>query len=159
MVKKLDKLTYPPLEDHIGVQLWMLSEAWKAQFDAEMVALGYGYFAEARSNVLRFVGPRGTPQSKIVKLMGLSKQAVQQLIDELVAEGVVEREADPADKRGKLVVLTQAGLAALHDANRVKRQIMTEYGKLLGVRKLNELTSLLGELEQHLAARAARLKD
>jgi DNA-binding MarR family transcriptional regulator len=159
LVKKLDKLTYPPLEDHIGVQLWMLSEAWKAQFDAEMVALGYGYFAEARSNVLRFVGPRGTPQSKIVKLMGLSKQAVQQLIDELVAEGVVEREADPADKRGKLVVLTQAGLAALHDANRVKRQIMTEYGKLLGVRKLNELTSLLGELEQHLAARAARLKD
>ena len=154
MVKKLDKLAYPPLEDHIGVQLWTLSEAWKKQFDAEMVALGYGYFAEARSNVLRFVGPRGTPQSKIVRLMGLSKQAVQQLIDELVAEGVVEREADPADKRGKLIVLTQAGLAALHDANRIKRQIMSEYGKLLGVRKLSELTRLLGELELLIAERS-----
>ncbi len=159
MVKKLDKLTYPPLEDHIGVQLWTLSEAWKTQFDAEMVALGHGYFAEARSNVLRFVGPRGTPQSKIVQLMGLSKQAVQQLIDELVEEGVVEREVDPADKRGKLIVLTQVGLAALHDANRIKRKIMVEYGKHLGPRKLSELTSLLAALEQFVALRSSGTQD
>jgi DNA-binding MarR family transcriptional regulator len=155
MVKKLDKIPYPPLEDHIGVQLWRLSAKWKAQFDFEMVALGYSYFAEARSNVLRFVGPKGTPQSKIVRLMGLSKQAVQQLIDELVVDGVVEREADPADKRGKLIVLTQAGLAALHDANRVKRQIMQDYGKLLGARKLSDLTALLTELDQLVAPQLA----
>lgn len=153
MVKKLDKLNYPPLEDHIGVQLWKLSARWKTQFHAEMVALGYEYFADARSNVMVFLGPSGTSQAKLVRLMGMSKQAVQQLIDELVEDGVVEREVDPADKRGKLIILTQAGLAALHDANRVKQQIMADYGKLLGDRKLAELTRLLSELEQLLAPR------
>lgn len=143
MVKKVDELIYPAIENHIGVQLWTLSEAWKEQFDSEMVKLGHSYFAEACSNVLRYVGPRGTPQSLVVSRMGLSKQAVQQLIDELVLRCVVERKSDPADKRGKLVVLTQSGLAALHDAKRVKKKIERHYERLIGPQKLAEITKLL----------------
>jgi DNA-binding MarR family transcriptional regulator len=151
VVKKLDVLTYPSLEEHIGARLWMLSELWKARFDAEMVALGHSYFGEARSNVLRYVGPKGTSQSLIVKRMGHSKQAVQQLIDDLVEEGVVRRESDPSDKRGKLVVLTQRGLIAMHDANRVKKKIEQEYEKAIGTGKLRELSDVLDHLASQLS--------
>ena len=146
MVKHLDKITFPPVEDHIGARLWHMSEVWKARFDADMVAMGHAYFAEARSSILRYLGPGGAPQSAIVARMGLSKQAVQQLLDDLVADGVVERSTDPGDRRGKLVSLTQKGLRALHDANKVKKRIARDYEKLIGADRLATLMQVLDEL-------------
>lgn len=152
LVKKIDDLRYPPLEKHVGARLWRISEMWKRLFDEEMVALGYPYFAEACSNILRFVDPKGVGQAAIVKRMGLSKQAVQQLIDELVSEGVLRRMPDPDDGRSNIIVLTQAGLAALHDANLVKRKIEQKYMKLLGQSKLTQLNEMLDALADDLQA-------
>lgn len=152
MVKLLDELTYPPLEDHVGWSLWRLSELWKSQFDRAMVEIGHAWFAEARGNVVRHLGPRGLAQSKLTLRMGLTKQAVQQLLDELVRDGVIERKPDPSDKRGKLIVLTQMGLRALHDANRIKKRIEKDYEKLIGPRKFGVLMKTLDEL-------AAALKE
>ena len=55
--------------------------------------------------------------------MGVSKQAVQQLVDQLEAQHVVRRVADPADKRARRVELTALGLADFAERNRVKRAI------------------------------------
>lgn len=146
MVKLLDELSYPPLEDHVGWRLWRLSELWKSQFVGAMVETGHTWFAEARGNVVRHLGPKGLPQSKLVLRMGLTKQAVQQLLDELVLDGIVERKPDPHDKRGKLIVLTQKGLRALHDANQIKKRIERDYEKLIGPRKFGVLMETLEEL-------------
>ena len=146
LVKKTDELKYPPLEKHVGARLWRLSEMWKRLFDQEMMALGYPYFAEARGNILRYVGPKGVGQGAIVRRMGLSKQAVQQLIDELVKDGVIKKTPDPEDGRSNIIILTQAGLAAMHDANIVKRKIEQRYMKLIGQSKLNHLNDMLDEL-------------
>ena len=91
MVKPLDEIM-PPLLDHAGWRLWRVSRQWKACFDAGMRARGYPWFGEARSNVIGYLERSGLPQSELVKRMGLSKQAVQQLVDELVADGIVERQ-------------------------------------------------------------------
>ena len=146
MVKLLDELTYPPLDDHVGWRLWRLSEMWKSRFDSDMVEMGHGYFAEARGNVVRYLGPKGLPQSKLVLRMGLSKQAVQQLLDELVSDGIIERRPDPGDKRGKLIVLTQKGLHALHDANGIKKRIEMDYRKMIGPKRFAALMETLDEL-------------
>ncbi|HMG51583.1 MAG TPA: MarR family transcriptional regulator [Inquilinus sp.] len=132
MVKPLDDIAYPELIDHVGWRLWRLNRAWKAQFEAGMVALGHGWFGEARAGVLAHLGPNGLPQSALPGRMGLTKQAVQQLVDDLVRDGIVERRPDPQDGRGRLVVLTSAGLAVMTDANTVKLRIEAEYRTLLG---------------------------
>ncbi|MDR6289864.1 MULTISPECIES: MarR family winged helix-turn-helix transcriptional regulator [Inquilinus] len=132
MVKTLDDIAYPELIDHVGWRLWRLSRAWKAQFEAGMVALGHGWFGEARAGVLAHLGPNGLPQSALPGRMGLTKQAVQQLVDDLARDGIVERRPDPQDGRGRLVVLTPAGLAVMTDANAVKLRIEAEYRALLG---------------------------
>ena len=118
-----------------------------------MVEIGHTWFAEARGNVVRHLGPKGLPQSKLVLRMGLTKQAVQQLLDELVVDGIVERKPDPNDKRGKLIVLTQKGLLALHDANKVKKRIERDYEKLIGSKKLSILMETLDELAAALKSR------
>ena len=153
MVKSLDDISYPPLEDHVGWRLWQVSEAWKKQFDAAMVERGHTWFGEARGHVVRHLGPKGLPQSSLVLRMGLTKQAVQQLLDDLVSDRVVERKRDPADKRGNLIVLTPQGLQALHDASKIKKRIEKDYESLLGTRKFATLMEGLGELAAALKAR------
>jgi DNA-binding MarR family transcriptional regulator len=146
VVKHLDELTFPALENHIGWSLWRMAEIWKQRFDSEMVALGHSYFGEARSNILRYVGPDGTTQATLVKKMGLTKQAVQQLLDDLVEDHVIARKPNPEDKRGNIIVLTQAGLKAMHDAGKVKKLIEKSYSKLIGPANLAALIKELDTL-------------
>ncbi|HEY4022517.1 MAG TPA: MarR family transcriptional regulator [Pseudonocardiaceae bacterium] len=57
----------------------------------------------------------GTPLSvsDIGRVMGISRQAVQRTADLLVGKGLVEYHDNPAHRRAKLVVLTEAGRAAM----------------------------------------------
>ncbi len=135
MVKILDDNSYPPVVDHVGWRLWQVNELWKAQLDSIMTGKGHLWFAEARGNIVRHLGPRGLPQTLLAARMGLSKQAVQQLLDELVADGIVERKLSPGDNRSNLVVFTAKGLKAMHDANEAKRLIEARCKKLLGAEK------------------------
>jgi DNA-binding MarR family transcriptional regulator len=155
MVNLLDDLPYPPLEDHVGWRLWRLSELWKSQFEGAMAESGHPWFAEARGNVVRHLGPKGLPQSKLAVRMGLTKQAVQQLLDELAVDGIIERKPDPADRRGKLIVLTKSGLEALYDANKVKKRIERDYEKLIGPKKFAALMEALENLAIALKERKA----
>jgi DNA-binding MarR family transcriptional regulator len=153
MVKLLDDLSYPAPIDHIGWRLWRLAWAWKARFEAEMVGLGHTWFGEARSAVLAHLGPKGTPQSSLPGRMGLTKQAVQQLVDGLVEDGIVERRPDSDDRRGRIIALTPAGLSVMADAETVKRRIEADYRDLLGAGRFDALSRALDELHEKSAAR------
>jgi DNA-binding MarR family transcriptional regulator len=147
MVKTLDDFSVELL-DHIGWRLWRLSGQWKTQFEAGMRARGYPWFGEARSNVVGFLDRNGLRQKELVKRMGFSKQAVQQLVDELVAEGVVERCPDPADQRGNIIVFTRAGRAMLRDANAVKLAIEGAYRAKIGEKEFRRLMEILRSLDE-----------
>lgn len=152
MVKMLDEIVYPPLIGHIGWSLWQASEMWMSCFTAAMVERGHPWFAEARGALFRFVGPKGISQSELAHRARVSKQAVQQLLDQLEADGIVERIADPLDQRAKRIVLTKAGLRAAHDANDAKRQVEEAFRRKLGRDALGELKSLLDRLVEAKAA-------
>lgn len=55
----------------------------------------------------------GTRVTELARRMGVTKQAVSQVIDELEQMGIVERRPDPDDGRAKRVVFTDAGRAAI----------------------------------------------
>ncbi len=146
MVKRLDDNSLPELLDHVGWRIWRAAQLWKAAFDAEMIALGHGWFAEARANLLAHLDREGTPQALLVTRMNVTKQAVQQFIDELAADGIVERRANPDDGRSKVICFTKKGLHVLDDANRVKRRIQKRYGVTLGETRFANLMDCLAEL-------------
>lgn len=152
MVKSLDD--NPELLDHVGWRIWQAAQAWKAEFEAGMVASGHPWFAEARANLLAHLDREGTPQAQLVARMGVTKQAVQQFVDELVADGIVERRANPDDRRGKVVRFTKHGLRVLNDANRVKRRIQRRYASILGEAGFDRFMDNLAAL--HAARQPAR---
>lgn len=132
--------------DHIGWLLFQANQDWTLEFVDRMQAAGHGWFTGARSTLMGHIAPRGTKQGLLVDRIGISKQAVQQLIDGLQAEGVVERVADPEDRRGRIVRLTEAGGAAMQDANRIKRELEATYRLAMGEADFARLTELLGKL-------------
>lgn len=79
--------------------------------------------------------------------MGISKQAVQQLVDGLEAEGILQRLNDPEDRRGKVVVFTEKGLAALSDGEHIKRAIERGYHERLGEARFSALMEALRALD------------
>lgn len=144
MVKSLDDKHL--LVDHIGLDLWRAAAAWRDRHHAEMVARGHAWYGDARSGVAAHLNPRGMAQSELVEKMGISKQAVQQLLDGLEADGIVTREPDPQDGRGKRVVYTARGLAAVSDSVKVKRAIERDYRQRLGDRTVDALVTSLRKL-------------
>lgn len=139
MVKKIDDVRI----DHVGWRLWDAAAAWKERFAAEMVAAGHDWYREARSSVVPYVGIEGTRQSDIVERMGLSKQAVQQLIVDLERSDILRREPDPNDRRGKIVRFTAKGLAAQRDSTRAKEKVEAEIRAALGDDEFEHLMRLL----------------
>lgn len=146
LVKQLDDPPMPPLIDHIGWRLWQAAQAWKVRFDDAMVAEGYPVFREARSQVLAVLDFSGTPQLALAGRLGMSKQAVNQLIDQLVEDDLVERRAEPSDRRSRIVCYTARGAQLMTDANRVKRRLDRDYRKRLGDKSYVALESALKQL-------------
>lgn len=133
----------PELIDHIGFDLWRAAQAWKYAYEAEMVQRGFTWFGEARSSLVPHIPPEGIAQTLLVTKAGISKQAVQQHLDDLVRDGVVERVADPVDARRKIVRYTGQGVEALHVANEVKREIEARYRARMGANTLKTLREAL----------------
>ncbi|MCB1494568.1 MAG: winged helix-turn-helix transcriptional regulator [Bauldia sp.] len=148
MVKKLDENDWPDALDHVGWRLWQATQRWKRELDEGLVAMGHPWAAEARANVIMHVGRSGIRQSELVRRMGLSKQAVQQLLDGLVADGIVERRPDPEDSRARRIVFTAAGRRMLGDSNRVKKRIEDDYRSVLGEKRFRALMDMLAELNE-----------
>jgi DNA-binding MarR family transcriptional regulator len=146
MVKYLDEMG-DALPDHVGWRLWQANRAWQTEFVAAMRAAGHGWFSEARAGLLGNLPRQGIRQASLIERMAISKQAVQQLLDGLEAEGIVERLPDPLDGRGKLVRYTGRGTTALQDGDRIKLEIERAWIQRIGTERFAALMAALRALE------------
>lgn len=146
-------MTYSP-PDHIGWTLWRAAQVWRVEFTAAMVAAGHAWFGQARGNLMVHIGPKGLRQGDLVDRARLTKQAVQQFVDELVADGILMRGKDDTDARARWISLTPAGAAAMRDADRIKAEIEARWREAIGDQAFDRLDEALRDL---IAAREAAL--
>ncbi|MCB9740082.1 MAG: MarR family transcriptional regulator [Deltaproteobacteria bacterium] len=76
-------------------------------------ALGDDRIRVTHTNLFPHIPFEGIRLTALAARLGISKQAVQQLVDELDALGVLERRPDPADGRARLICWTERGRAGL----------------------------------------------
>lgn len=81
----------------------------------------------------------GTRISTLAERLGITKQAVSQLVDDLEALGVVERRADRSDGRARLVRFTKRGLAGLFDGLRTLEAFERELEATVGTETMRGL--------------------
>lgn len=72
------------------------------------------------------LGEGGIPIGRLVRDLGVSKQAAGQLVDTLVMRGYLDRTMDPADRRQLVITLTERGrsAAAIQSAARAEIDAM-----------------------------------
>jgi DNA-binding MarR family transcriptional regulator len=105
----------------------------------------------AHTTLFPHLNAEGVRGADLAKKLGVTKQAVSQLVTELEEWGVVEQVADPQDGRAKLVRFTKKGEQALLQGLAVLGEVETELSDKIGKRRMQELHTALLALEKALS--------
>ncbi|HEU4536142.1 MAG TPA: MarR family transcriptional regulator [Polyangiaceae bacterium] len=106
----------------------------------------------AHATLLHHLGVGGLRLTDLAERVGVSKQAVGGLVQELEAMGVVRRVADPRDGRAKLVRVTPAGRSALRGGLAAVAELEGALAERLGRQRFRRLLADLSALGEGLAA-------
>jgi DNA-binding MarR family transcriptional regulator len=90
------------------------------------------------------------PVAHLARNMGLTRQAVQRIANELEQEGFVTFENNPHHQRAKLVVLTKKGQAAYHAADTRQTPWANKLGARLRTRDVEAALEVLRSLTRAL---------
>lgn len=123
-----------------------LAAAWRQRYRREMARRGFPWHLGAAGDLLDHLPPEGISQAALTASTGLTKQAVQQSLDQLEAHGVVRREPDPADRRVRRIVLTELGRRNLDERRAVLAEIETAARLALGKKTARQLRKSLRTL-------------
>lgn len=135
------------MADDFGKLLQEAAESWQAQLRRELAQQLPSAALGAGAAVLSHLDPAAdTSQTLLTAQMGFSKQAVQQLLDQLEAQDLVRREPDPADKRAKRVILTASGAQAAAARSQASGRLEARLRETLGKKRLKALRRTLREI-------------
>jgi DNA-binding MarR family transcriptional regulator len=105
--------------------------------------------------LLPHIDLEGTRISDLAERLGVSKQAVSELVDDLEAVGVVARAPDPDDARARRVSFTAKGRKGLLDGLSVLRSLEQELARTVTEKTMTELHEALVRVLLHVEAHAA----
>lgn len=115
----------------------------------------------ARMHLLWELGRRGpVPQRALAEALKVTPRAVTGLVDALVAQGLVTREAHPTDRRATLVTLTPPGETLVGRLERDHRKLARALFAPMSPAEFDAFAQGLGgvidRLRAHVAASGAR---
>jgi DNA-binding MarR family transcriptional regulator len=119
----------------------------------------------ARWQVLGALGysPHPLPVAHIARNMGLTRQAVQRVVDLLTEQGLVDHRPNPHHQRAKLVVLTPTGRAALGGAEAavapLDRAILEQIGRARIKAAIAVLREMNAAMDRELGAAARTVSE
>ena len=137
---------------NIGVLLRDPFLALTAHIDRRLAEHGHRHVRPAHGNVFQFLDEHGTRVGVLAERAQMTKQSMAELVGHLEAHGYVERVADPADRRARLVRATPSGRDAIAVARGAIAETEARWTELLGARRMRELRALLEALDAALAA-------
>lgn len=122
------------------------TEAVLAEFRRDLEATGYDDIRPTHGCVFRFVRDDGMRLTELASLAGMTKQSVGEIVDDLVELGYVERIPDPADRRAKLICLTERGVKAQGVGFGLLADLEERWGERYGPERLAQLRETLEEI-------------
>lgn len=112
-----------------------------------VVAAGYPV-TMAQARVFQRIAPDGSRLTDLAAAAEVTKQSAGFLVDQLEANGYVERVPDPSDARARLIRLTSRGHEVVAVARPVQQQVEAEWVAHLGRERTEQLYATLAELRK-----------
>jgi DNA-binding MarR family transcriptional regulator len=110
----------------------------------------------AQSLLFADLHDEGVRQVDIARSLGVSRQAVNELVRGLEGQGLVEVHPDPADGRAKLVRPSSSGRRSITVALDVFDELEARLGARIGEAAVDELRAILAAAESTAAPRDGR---
>jgi DNA-binding MarR family transcriptional regulator len=121
--------------------------------DERMTASGLSL---ARTKVLRHLAATGPVRSgTLAGVCGVVPHSITDIVDGLERDGLAERQPDPADRRAKLIRLTDKGAAALATAAATREHLLNTLFGALDAAERQTLLDLLDRLDTALTSLSA----
>ncbi|MDF2442622.1 MAG: MarR family transcriptional regulator, transcriptional regulator for hemolysin [Subtercola sp.] len=142
-------------DETLGWTIGVLFRAWQervpAAIEGRVPHAGRGF------QILERLATSETPptQADLAAHLGIDRTVLTYVLDDLAAEGLVERRVDPTDRRARRVILTAIGRERLGGLQRRVQDAETELLSGLTETQRNALRSLLHGAAQSIHAGAA----
>lgn len=140
-------------QGNLGQLLFRCSRLLNEQAVERAQAVGAG-LRVSHTSLFPHIDLEGTRLVELARRLGISKQAVGQLVQELEEMGMLERHPDPVDGRAWLVRFSQQGRQALLLGLAQLRQLQQEMEAALGVARVARMLDDLAQLQDYLEAKS-----
>jgi DNA-binding MarR family transcriptional regulator len=129
-------------------RLFELERATAAAFEAIDKALAGLGITAAGWRLLRMLAraPTALSVARIADDLGLRRQSVQRVVDELVEGGLLEFAPNPHHRRAKLVVVPPKGRKVFSSAMEIERRLLDDVDSVLSTDRVDGIMRLLLDL-------------
>lgn len=121
-------------------------KACEADFFDALAREGHGEIRMRHTALFEALDEDGTRASVLAERLGISQQAIGQLLDDVEASGYVQRAPDVHDRRARVVTLTDHGRATVAMCYELLASIELDYARRLGDREYAALRMGLANL-------------
>lgn len=129
--------------DNVGRLLSNALRRFEERVMALMAERGHLQTRRSHVNLTRHLDIAGTRITELARRAAMTNAAMTELIDQCEAIGLVERTADPADKRARIVRFTPGGEKWLKDFGRAVIQAQREMAGETGEKELAAVRTAL----------------
>jgi DNA-binding MarR family transcriptional regulator len=126
----------------------LLHAAYAAEAEVEAKLAGIG-LSMAKLQALKALAAAGEslPLSQLAERLACVKSNITQLVDRLEADGFVERQADPNDRRARLAALTAPGRRACQEGVALQQDAERKVLGRLSAAESQQLAALLAKVK------------
>jgi DNA-binding MarR family transcriptional regulator len=135
----------------------MLRQVWqwvRDEISAGVLAAGYDDLTSAHVALFRHPTLDRQRPSHLAEQMQITKQSVNDLLGHLQARGYITRQADPTDRRARVVRLTSKGKRLERVVNDQARAAELAIADMLGPRRFEQLRSAIADVASEVSGRA-----
>ncbi|OBH06922.1 MarR family transcriptional regulator [Mycobacterium sp. E1747] len=108
--------------------------------------LGHSQLRPAHARLLVYLDWKGSRVSDLAVALGVTKNAVSQLVNELESLGYLERAPHPVDGRAKIVRYTDFGHELLRDGLAISTALDGEVVNIIGADRFELLREMLADI-------------
>lgn len=96
-----------------------------------------------QSRALHIIAQSPVRPARLADILSVTPRAVTDVVDGLITEGLVEVSPDPADRRAKIISITDSGAEHLEQARLARAEISEELFSVLDKQQQETLRSML----------------
>ncbi|MBF2028295.1 MAG: MarR family transcriptional regulator [Oscillatoriales cyanobacterium C42_A2020_001] len=115
--------------------------------------------SSARWQVLGVVEHQPTPVAHVARIMGLTRQSIQQTADALASDGFITYTDNPHHRRAKLMTITSKGRKALDYIQQCQIDWANQVSETLSLEALETAVTVLQQLRERLESHEANELD